>query len=86
MSEENPVALNSMPDLIRALQARGVLAGAKEFDETTSNGCACMGEHSCNGFGPHIEETLPAHGFATNAELLAELRRQLDAAEEKLGG
>ncbi|BBZ65168.1 hypothetical protein MINS_05970 [Mycolicibacterium insubricum] len=72
MNEERPVALNNMPDLIRALQS-------KAFSSVDGAGCACMGTHECNGYGPHIEQTLPA------SERLAELRRQLGEFEGQLG-
>ncbi len=68
MNEEKPVALNTMPDLIRALQS-------KAFSDVDNAGCGCMGTHDCNGYGPHIEQTRPT------LERLAELRRQLGELE-----
>jgi hypothetical protein len=78
MNEEKPVALNSMPDLIRALRA-------KTFSDVgDANSCGCMGTHECNGYGPRPpEQTLPAFGSA--AERLAQLRRQLAELEGQTG-
>ena len=77
MNQEKPVALNSMPDLIRALRS-------KTFSDARDAGCACMGTHQCSGYGPRPpEQTIPA--FGSSAERLAELRRQLGELEGQTG-